>query len=64
VGSNFGFTTAQVQLTGLAAGTYTVVVGSAGGGFTGSGDYTLLLTGTGVAAQAVSAARAPVAVIP
>jgi hypothetical protein len=43
VGSNFGFTAAQVELSALAAGTYTVIVGSAGGGFTGSGDYLLTL---------------------
>jgi hypothetical protein len=39
IGSNFGFVAAQVELNNLGAGTYTVIVGSAGGGFTGSGNY-------------------------
>jgi hypothetical protein len=60
VGSNFGFTTAQVQFNAPTTGTYTVIVGSAGGGFTGSGDYTLMLTGIGAAARvgAVELSRA------
>jgi hypothetical protein len=43
VGSNFGFSAAQVEFAAPATGTYTVIVGSAGGGFTGTGDYLLTL---------------------
>ena len=37
-----GFSAAHVQFVAPLTGTYTVIVGSAGGGFTGTGDYTLI----------------------
>ncbi len=69
VASNFGFTAAHVAFNAPATGSYTVIVGSAGGGFTGTGDYTLVLSGAtatiatleGVAADDVPAALAVVA---
>jgi len=51
VASNFGSVAAHVAFTAPTTGTYVVIVGSAGSGFTGTGDYTLVRSGAAVAAQ-------------
>jgi hypothetical protein len=46
VASNFGFSAAGVEAVAPVNGTYLVVIGSAGGGFTGTGTYRLTLAKT------------------
>ncbi|AHG90636.1 peptidase domain protein [Gemmatirosa kalamazoonensis] len=56
VASNFGFAAAHVAFVAATTGTYTVIVASAGGGFTGTGDYNLLLTGSTASFRAAAPA--------